>query len=91
MDWYVQPSKEKCDTSKSKSNKGNLTAVCSFLGAYGEEGAILFSEVHSNRTRSNRQVGKWEILIRYKEKLCDQEDGQILEQVGERSCGISVL
>lgn len=32
---------KKCDTSKS--NKGSLTAVCNFVGAYGVEGAICFS------------------------------------------------
>lgn len=49
------------------------------------------SQMHSNRTRGNRQVGKCEILSRCKEKLFDHKDGQILEQVAKRSCRISIL
>jgi len=48
--------------------------------------ARLFSEVSSNRTRSNLNIRSF---IKYAEELLYSKDDGALEQVAQRGCGVS--
>jgi len=59
------------------------------MGECREKRAILFSEMHSGRTRGNEQK-KLQLYIKKKRKKIHNESGQTLEECLQ-GCGISIF
>lgn len=70
----------------------DLAVVFNYLmEEHSSNGARLFSEEHSGRTRGNRQVATWEITTSSKKRpfsFFGHEGGQTLEQVLRRVVGM---